>query len=173
LSSPTKWTRIRTELHSLTLIVAPTIRCHGDIISPAVYAPAGDTEENFHESIARICAGCSVSRNHGGVGRGTDSQEQIRFGKGRSGTTITGMIKGYQTVDYKLRAGEGQDKAASKGYMGHDEFSVLEGVLGRCFPLYRDTDTNARPTGGMRQIQYKLVPGEAGWILKIDRVVKY
>jgi hypothetical protein len=66
-----------------------------------------------------------------------------------------------------------EDKAASKGYMGHDEFSVLEGVLGRRFPLYRDTDTNARPTGGMRQIQYKLVPGEAGWILKVDRLVEY
>ncbi len=66
-----------------------------------------------------------------------------------------------------------EDLAASKGYMGHDEFTVLEGVLGRRFPVYRDTDTNAKPTGGMRQLQYKLTPGEAGWILKVDRVVEY
>lgn len=33
-------------------------------------------------------------------------------------------------------------------------------------------DTNAKPTGGMREIQYRLVPGEAGWILKVDRVVE-
>ena len=66
-----------------------------------------------------------------------------------------------------------QDKMASKGYQGHDEFAVLEGVLGHRFPVYRDTDTNARPTGGTRQLQYKLVPGEAGWILKVDRVVEY
>jgi hypothetical protein len=66
-----------------------------------------------------------------------------------------------------------QDKAASRGYMGHDEFAVVESVLVRRFPLYRDTDTNAKPTGGTRQLQYKLVAGEAGWILKVDRMVEY
>jgi hypothetical protein len=66
-----------------------------------------------------------------------------------------------------------ENKVASKGYMGHDEFAVGEGVLLHRFPVYRDTDTNAKPTGGTRQLQYKLVPGEAGWILKIDRIVEY
>lgn len=66
-----------------------------------------------------------------------------------------------------------QYRALSRGYMGHDEFAVLEGSLGRRFPLYRDTDANAQPTGGTRQIQYKLVPGEAGWLLKVDRVIEY
>jgi hypothetical protein len=66
-----------------------------------------------------------------------------------------------------------EDKVASKGYMGHDEFAVGEGVLLHRFPVYRDTDTNAKPTGGTRQLQYKLVPGEAGWILKVDRVIQY
>jgi hypothetical protein len=66
-----------------------------------------------------------------------------------------------------------ENKAASKGYRGHDQFAVLEGVLGHRFPVYRLTDINAKPTGGMRQIQYKLVPGEAGWILKVERVVEY
>jgi hypothetical protein len=63
-----------------------------------------------------------------------------------------------------------EDKVASKGYMGHDEFAVGEGVLLHRFPVYRDTDTNAKPTGGTRQLQYKLVPGEAGWVLKLDRI---
>ena len=66
-----------------------------------------------------------------------------------------------------------EDKAASKGYMGHDEFAVGEGALLHRFPVYRDTDTNAKPTGGTRQLQYKLVPGEAGWVLKVDRMVEY
>ncbi|HEY5974047.1 MAG TPA: PliI family lysozyme inhibitor of I-type lysozyme [Geobacteraceae bacterium] len=66
-----------------------------------------------------------------------------------------------------------QDKATSQGYMGHDEFAVVESVLVRRFPVYRAADTNAKPTGGARQLQYKLVPGEAGWILKVDRVVEY
>jgi len=66
-----------------------------------------------------------------------------------------------------------QNKAASKGYMGHDEFAVVESTLIQRFPVYREGDTNARPTGGMRQLQYKLHPGEAGWVLKVDRVVDY
>jgi hypothetical protein len=66
-----------------------------------------------------------------------------------------------------------ENPKASQGYMGHDEFAVVEGRLIQRFPLYRSTDSNARPTGGMRQIQYKLVPGEAGWILKLDRMVDY
>jgi hypothetical protein len=57
--------------------------------------------------------------------------------------------------------------------MGHDEFAVVESVLVRRFPVYRDTDTNTKPTGGMRQLQYKLCPSETGWILKVDRVVDY
>jgi hypothetical protein len=66
-----------------------------------------------------------------------------------------------------------QNPAASRGYMGHDEFAVVENVLVQRFPIYRDTDTNARPTGGTRQLQYRLVAGEAAWILKLDRMVDY
>jgi hypothetical protein len=60
-----------------------------------------------------------------------------------------------------------------RGYMGHDEFAVGENVLARRFPVYRPGDTNAKPTGGVRQLQYKLVPGEAGWLLKLDRKVDF
>ncbi len=59
------------------------------------------------------------------------------------------------------------DAKKSKGYMGHDEFAVMEGNLARRFPIYKKDDTNANPTGGMRQLQYKLVSGEAGWQLKL------
>ena len=51
--------------------------------------------------------------------------------------------------------------------------AVLEGVLGRRFPLYGTGDTNAKPGGRMRQLQYKLVAGEATWYLKLDRVVEF
>lgn len=65
-----------------------------------------------------------------------------------------------------------QHTTASRGYMGHDKFAVVESVLVRRFPVYRNSDTNAAPSGGTRRIEYKLVPGEAGWILEIDRVVE-
>ena len=61
----------------------------------------------------------------------------------------------------------------SQGYMGHDEFAVVEGTLVQRFPIYRDGDSNAKPTGGTRQLQYKLKAGEAGWVLRLDKVVEY
>jgi len=59
------------------------------------------------------------------------------------------------------------DKSNAKGYMGHDRFSIAENHLVRRFPVYRDNDSNAKPTGGTRQLEYKLVPGEASWQLKL------
>jgi hypothetical protein len=56
------------------------------------------------------------------------------------------------------------------GYMGHDEFAVIEASFARRFPVYKKGDPNASPTGGWRQFQYTLKPGEAGWVLRIKRV---
>jgi hypothetical protein len=66
-----------------------------------------------------------------------------------------------------------ENNAASKGYMGHDEFAVIETTFVQRFPIYRAGESNTKPTGGIRQLQYKLVPGEAGWILKLNRTVEY
>jgi hypothetical protein len=65
------------------------------------------------------------------------------------------------------------DPEASKGYMGHDVFAVGEGALLRRFPVYREGDTNAAPSGGTRQLQYRLQAGEAGWLLVPDKVVEF
>ena len=61
------------------------------------------------------------------------------------------------------------DPVASKGYQGHDVFSVVENTLGRRFPLFNDGDSNSSPSGGRRQLHYRLKPGEAGWQLEFDR----
>ena len=65
------------------------------------------------------------------------------------------------------------DAKAARGYMGHDDFAVVESTLVRRFPVYKDGDNNAAPSGGMRQLQYKLKAGESSWQLKLDRVVEY
>ncbi len=61
----------------------------------------------------------------------------------------------------------------SQGYMGHDEFAIVETSLVQRFPIYRENDVNARPTGGTRQIQYKLVDGEAMRRFVVDKVIEY
>lgn len=63
--------------------------------------------------------------------------------------------------------------APAKGYMGHDAFSVVEGCLARRFPIYRPTDSNAKATGGLRQICYELRNGEASWILRPTSMLKF
>jgi hypothetical protein len=66
-----------------------------------------------------------------------------------------------------------EDKKHRAGYMGHDRFAVGEQALLRRFPLYRKGDPNAKPSGGTRQLQYRLKPGEAGWRLEPYRVVDF
>jgi len=65
------------------------------------------------------------------------------------------------------------DKVNSKGYMGHDAFALVEGTFVRRFPLYKEADTNSKPSGKTRQLQYKLKTGEAGWVLRLDKAVEY
>jgi hypothetical protein len=50
--------------------------------------------------------------------------------------------------------------------------AVVEDVLARRFPIY-DGAVPPSPTGRMRQLQYKLKPGEAGWVLVLDRVTEF
>jgi hypothetical protein len=64
-----------------------------------------------------------------------------------------------------------QSPAAAQGYMGHDRFGITGNRLTRRFPVYLDGDTNRAPSGGTRQVQYRLEPGEAGWILVVDALL--
>jgi predicted small lipoprotein YifL len=59
---------------------------------------------------------------------------------------------------------------AAEGYRGDDEFAVLEGVLGRRFPIH---DEAGARTGRTRQLQYALKAGEAGWLLKVDKQMEF
>jgi hypothetical protein len=63
--------------------------------------------------------------------------------------------------------------AMAQGYQGHDQFEVVEGCLVRRFPIYKPGDTNAKPSGGERQICYKLKAGEASWILRPTSVLQF
>jgi hypothetical protein len=38
------------------------------------------------------------------------------------------------------------------------------------FPIYRDDDENAAPT---REVHYRLDASEAGWLLRVDRIVEF
>jgi len=59
------------------------------------------------------------------------------------------------------------DKKNSIGYMGHDKFSIIENSFTRRFPVYNEGDANCCPKGGILQLDYILVSGEATWQLKL------
>ena len=65
------------------------------------------------------------------------------------------------------------DPKLTKGYRGHDEFMMVENSVAQRFPIYKDNDTDDKPTGGWRQLQYKLTQGEASWVLKLDKVLEF
>jgi len=62
-----------------------------------------------------------------------------------------------------------KDKVNGVGYMGHDSFKLEKDLLLRSFPLYKKEDSNAAPQGGSKVLKYTLIPGEASWILKIEK----
>lgn len=66
-----------------------------------------------------------------------------------------------------------EDAKNSAGYRGGDEFAVVESTFARRFPIYPEDRRIAEPTGKMRQLQYKLKAGEAGWTLEVDKAIEF
>jgi hypothetical protein len=93
-------------------------------------------------------------------------------GSGSYGSLVAYAVNNRKSLTPIYLPPLGDDPAASRGYMGHDRFEISGDVLRRQFPVYREGDTNSRPTGPIRQLDYRLVPGEAGWLLKLDSVTE-
>ena len=74
---------------------------------------------------------------------------------------------------YGKLIGYSENNEVNKGYMGHDEMAIVENTFCQRFPVYKEGDSNAYPSGGTRQLQYKLVDGESGRRLNIDKVVEF
>jgi hypothetical protein len=66
-----------------------------------------------------------------------------------------------------------ENKKNTVGYRGGDEFAVVESTFARRFPIYPEDKSIAEPTGRMRQLQYKLKAGEAGWVLRLDKSLEF
>ena len=101
-----------------------------------------------------------------------DGSPEIYIYVNSAGSGTYGSLVAYSANNKKSLSGIylvplEDDKKNSVGYMGHDEFTIIENSFARRFPVYNEGDANCCPKGGMRQLQYKLVPGEATWQLKL------
>lgn len=94
-------------------------------------------------------------------------------GSGSYGKLIGYSVNNGKSVSQVYLPDISENDEVSKEYMGHDEMAIVENTFCQRFPIYKEGDSNANPTGGIRQIQYKLVDGESSRILKIDKVINF
>ena len=94
-------------------------------------------------------------------------------GSGSYGSVYAFSVNNLKSMSQVFFPPIAEDPKINQGYMGHDEFTVVELRLTRQFPLYKAGDTNAGPTGGTRQVTYALKPGEAQKKLVVDQVTDY
>jgi len=88
-------------------------------------------------------------------------------GSGSYGTLVAYSANNKKSLSGIYLPSLEDDKKNAVGYMGHDEFKIMKSTLSRSFPVYKEGDANCCPKGGTRQLQYKLIAGEAGWQLKL------
>lgn len=94
-------------------------------------------------------------------------------GSGSYGNLIGYSVNNGKSVSQIYFPEISENKKANVGYMGHDKFTLVETTLTRRFPIYNEGDTNSKPTGKTRQVQYKLRNGEAGRKLVVDKVIEF
>jgi hypothetical protein len=94
-------------------------------------------------------------------------------GSGSYGSIIGYSVNNGKSMSMIHFPNVAENPEANEGYMGHDEFAIVESTLVQRFPIYKPGDSNVKPTGGMRQIQYKLIEGENLRKLVVDKIVEY
>jgi uncharacterized protein len=157
------------ELHGVSFHVT----CANDSSLPTVrIAPAGLEIDNA--PITREVDGTVIGAEVADLDM--DGSPEIYTYVQSAGSGSYGSLVAYAANNRKSLSGVylppiNQNPEASTGYMGHDQFAVVEGSVVRRFPIYRPGDTNAHPSGGIRQVQYRLGRGEAGWVLRIDKIL--
>ena len=97
----------------------------------------------------------------------------VSAGSGSYGNVLGYSVNNGKSISQIYFPNLYENKEANIGYMGHDEFAIVETSLVRRFPIYKDKDNNSNPTGGTRQIQYKLKDGEASRLFVIDKVIDF
>ena len=94
-------------------------------------------------------------------------------GSGSYGTVIGYSVNNGKSMSEIFMPNIADNPKANKGYMGHDEFSIVESTLCQRFKTYNPEDTNSNPTGKIRQIQYKLKDGENSRVFVVDKIIEF
>ena len=93
-------------------------------------------------------------------------------GSGSYGNVIAYSVNNGKSLSPVFFPPVADNPKVNNGYMGHDEFAVVENRLVQRFPIYNEGDINSKPTGNIRQISYKLEDGEASRKFVADKIVE-
>lgn len=107
----------------------------------------------------------------------SDGYPEILIYTVSSGSENYGNVIGYSVTNEKSISPIyfpeiSQNPRINKGYMGHDNFAIVEANLNRSFQLFTKGDS-ALPTGYIRQIRYVLVDGEDSKKFVTSMVLEY
>ncbi|MCS3554192.1 MULTISPECIES: PliI family lysozyme inhibitor of I-type lysozyme [Sphingobacterium] len=94
-------------------------------------------------------------------------------GSGSYGNVIGYSVNNGKSMSTIFFPSVSENAKINQGYQGHDEFAMVETSLAQRFPIYKDRDTNAKPTGKTRQIEYELKDGEASRKLVVKKVSEF
>jgi hypothetical protein len=138
------------------------VQAKGDSV---VITPAGLAEDNrlvSHELKAEIIRAEVADLN-------VDGSPEIYIYLRQPGAEQRGMLLAYSANRKKSMSDIflpdlAEVPGAMKDYVGKDEFAIVESAFVRRFPI---------PGGKWRQFQYKLKPGEAGWLLELDKMLEF
>lgn len=97
----------------------------------------------------------------------------VSVGSGSYGNVIGYSVNSGKSISQIYFPPISENPEGGKGYMGHDEFAIVENNLVQRFQTYNEGDSNANPTGIIRQLQYKLKDGEASRKFVLDKIVEY
>lgn len=97
-----------------------------------------------------------------------DKNPEIYLFTASSGTEATGSVYGVTYINNKafhIFPGD-VDALDKKGYRGRDSFYIQQRRIVRTYPVYGDSDPDAKPSGGKRTVKYTLMKQANGYMLK-------
>ncbi len=145
-----------------------------DVSNSVTITPSGLENDNrpITEKIDGIVTGAEVADLN------IDSSPEVYvYVKATDGSNVGSVVayaadkrKSLSRINLPVLA---EDKENIVGYRGGDEFAVVESTFVRRFPIYPEDKNDTQPTGRLRQLQYKLKSGEAGWVLRLDKSLEF
>ena len=141
-------------------------------VNTLVVTPAGLSKDNRpqRQEIDGTVSSAEVADLDG------DGSPELYVGITSAGSSSAGSLLGWAVNKRKSLSSAflpPLDPASpqAQGHQGHDSFQVEGRHLVQRFPVYKPGDANASPSGGERALYHRLVPGEAGWLLQLDKSV--